>query len=134
MVCTSRRLLQAKQVAGRFTATSHGRDNRDWELRLLPRPLYRYELSKTNQSDTLDGVVFGLVQGTDLEIVLLLEAVKGQTPSWRWAAARMSDLPLSLRLDGAEVWEVWQVERAKFDDSHAAYFCGTVETHQQPPP
>jgi hypothetical protein len=42
----------------------------------------------------------------------------------------MSDLPLSLQLDGKQVW---QVEKGKFDDSHAAYFCGTVEKHQVPP-
>jgi hypothetical protein len=117
-------------LAGKFSATSQGRDDRDWVLRLLPRPLYRYELPMNNKSDVLDGVVFGLVQGTDLEIVLLLEAVDGKTPSWRWAAARMSDLHLSLQLDGKQVWEV---EKAKFDDSHAAYFCGTVEKHQGPP-
>jgi hypothetical protein len=126
----ARRLLQAKRLAGKFSATSQGRDDRDWVLRLLPRPLYRYELPMNNKSDVLDGVVFGLVQGTDLEIVLLLEAVDGKTPSWRWAAARMSDLHLSLQLDRKQVWEV---EKAKFDDSHAAYFCGTVEKHQGPP-
>ena len=125
-----RRILQAKQLAGKFSATSQGRDDRAWELRLLPRPLYRYELPKNNKSDALDGVVFGWVQGTDLEIVLLLEAVNDKPPSWRWAAARMSDLPLSLKLGGKQVWGV---EKAKFDDSHAAYFCGTVETHQGPP-
>lgn len=125
-----RRLQQLKRLAGKFAATSHGRDDRDWELRLLPRPLYRYELPKENKSDVLDGVVFGLVQGTDLEIVLLLEAVSGKTPSWRWAAARMSDLPLSLTLGGKEVWSV---EKARFDDSHAAYFCGTVEYFKEPP-
>jgi hypothetical protein len=125
-----RRLQQFKRLAGKFAATSAGRDNRDWELRLLPRPLYRYELPKENKSDVLDGVLFGLVQGTDLEIVLLLEAVGGKTPSWRWAAARMSDLPLSLKLGGKEVWSV---EKAMFDDARAAYFCGTVEYFKEPP-
>lgn len=125
-----RRLLQAKRLAGKFAATSQGRDDRQWELRLLPRPLYRYELPKDNKSDVLDGIVFGLVQGTDLEIVLMLEAVSGKTLSWRWAAARMSDLPLSLKLGDKEVWSA---EKAKFDDSRGAYFCGTVERYQEPP-
>ena len=109
----------------------HGRDDRDWELRLLPRPLYRYELPKQSKPAVLDGVVFGLVQGTDLEIVLLLEAVRGtKVNTWRWAAARMSDLPLALKLDGKEVW---QVEKAEFDKSRAAYFAGTVERFKEPP-
>lgn len=127
---SAQRLLQAKQLAGKFSATSQGRDDRDWELRLLPRPLYRYELPKNDKSGVLDGVVFGFVQGTDLEIVLLVEAVDSKPASWRWAAARMSDLPLSLKLG---VKQVWQVEKAKFDESNAAYFCGTVQTHQEPP-
>lgn len=125
-----RRLQQFKKLAGKFSASSHGRDDRDWELRLLPRPLYRYETPADDKSEVLDGVLFGLVQGTDLEIVLLLEAVRGKTPSWRWSAARMSDLPLSLKLGGKEVW---QVDKAEFDNSRAAYFCGSVAHFDEPP-
>ncbi len=127
-----RRLLQMKKLARRFTATSHGRDDRDWELRLLPRPLYRYELDPADRkAEMLDGVLFGIVQGTDLEIVLVMEAVRSaKANSWRWAAARMSDLPLSLKLDGKEVW---QVDKAQFDKSKAAYFAATVERYKEPP-
>jgi hypothetical protein len=35
--------------------------------------------------------------------------------------------------DGLGGKQVWQVEKAKFDDSHTAYFCGTVERHREPP-
>jgi hypothetical protein len=126
-----KRLLQLKQIARKFTASSHGRDDRDWELRTLPRPLYRNELPKDNKSEVIDGALFGLVQGTDLEIVLLLEAVQeGKAKSWRWAAARMSDLPLSLKLSGKEVWHV---DKANFDNAEAAYFCSTVERYDGPP-
>src|SRR6185436_15420257 len=38
-----KRLLQLKKLSRRFTAVSQGKDDREWELRLLPRPLYRYE-------------------------------------------------------------------------------------------
>jgi hypothetical protein len=123
-----KRLLQLKKLARRFTATSQGRDEREWELRLLPRPLYRYELPKDGKSEVVDGLLLGLVQGTDLEIVLVLEATRGKTP-WRWAAARMSDLPLTLSLDGKLVW---QVQKARFDDARAAYFAGTVEYFKEP--
>ena len=126
-----RRLQQMKQLAREFTATSKGKDDRDWELRLLPRPLYRYELTGEEKSAVLDGVLFGFVQGTDLEIVLMLEAVRTDKGNvWRWSAARMSDLPLTLhRADTA----VWQVDKATFDQANAAYFCGTVKYYTEPP-
>jgi hypothetical protein len=126
-----RRLTQFKELARSFTAVSRGKDDRETELRLLPRPLYRYQLPRDDKSELIDGVVFGLVQGTDLEIVLQLEAVHEPSgPGWRWSAARMSDLPLTLKLDDKEVW---QVEQARFDESQAAYFCGTVERYKEPP-
>jgi hypothetical protein len=126
-----RRLQQMKLLAREFAATSHGKDDRDWELRLLPRPLYRYELTGDQKSTVLDGVLFGFVQGTDLEIVLMLEAVRTEKGNvWRWSAARMSDLPLALSRGDAAVW---QVEKATFDQANAAYFCGTVKYYSEPP-
>ena len=131
-----RRLQQMKQLAREFTATSQGKDDRDWELRLLPRPLYRYEVERfelhvETKPTVLDGVLFGFVQGTDLEIVLMLEAVKTDKGNlWRWSAARMSDLPLTLSRGDAAVW---QVDKASFDQANAAYFCGTVKYYTEPP-
>lgn len=156
-----KRLSQLKRLARQFTATSRDKEGKEWELRLLPRPIYRYgevgnrdqgpgtgkekdEASTSNpQSEIhdpkspLDGAVLGFVQGTDLEVVLVIEAYETEAPksgkkeaAWRYALARMSDLPLSVSLNGKEVW---QVDRAAFDQSNSAYFCGTVERHSKPP-
>ena len=43
------------------------------ELRLLPQPVYRYE---SEDPEVQDGGVFAFVQGTDPEVLLLLEAVR----------------------------------------------------------
>ena len=57
-----------------------------WELRLLPKPLYRYE---STDPEVLDGAVFALVSsaGTDPEIILLIEARKTpEGPRWVFGA------------------------------------------------
>src|SRR5262249_26872446 len=67
------RLRQMKAIAERFKATMTGwqGDNTDREeLRLLPRPLFRYDLTNAKDADPnlLDGALFAYVQGTDPEV------------------------------------------------------------------
>ena len=125
-----RRLLQMKNLARSFAATSHGKDERDWELRLLARPLYRYDINAADESPIVDGALFGFVQGTDLEIVLAIEAQRDSAGlKWRFACARMSDLPLQVKRDDITVWKVGQ---ANFDRSGDPYYCGTVEYRKEP--
>ena len=74
------RLRQMKSIAGRFKAVMtgwQGDDTDQEELRLLPRPLYRYDLKNAKDPDPnlLDGALFAYVQGTDPEVVLILEAI-----------------------------------------------------------
>ncbi len=83
-------------------------DNSDREeLRLLPRPLYRYDLKDSQAANpTLqDGALFGFVMGTDPEVVLLLEAVSRDGRSvWQYAFARATSGGLEAKLDGKVVW------------------------------
>ncbi|MBC8354336.1 MAG: hypothetical protein H8E66_20265 [Planctomycetes bacterium] len=102
---TSRqRLLQMKLLAKRFEAKVT--DSSDAEVyRLLPTPIYRYELPADSskkkyvgESTVLDGSVFAFVHGTDPETLLLIEARSTKT-GFRWqfaAAARGVALDLSL--------------------------------------
>ncbi|OWK38878.1 hypothetical protein FRUB_06383 [Fimbriiglobus ruber] len=126
-----RRLLQLKQLSRTFDAKSIDAQMKDTELRLLPRPVYRYEPEAVTPSDVFDGAIFGFVQGTDLEVVLMLEAV--HTPAgdvWRCATARMSDLALVVRRGGKPFWEVGKSE---VDKPAGAYYCTTVEELAKPP-
>jgi hypothetical protein len=99
------RLRQMKTLAERFSGILLGWkvDNSDREeLRLLPRPLYRYE---TKGGEVLDGAVFAFAMGTDPEILLLIEAVKVEDqPRWQFAFARRTSGELEGRLDGKAVW------------------------------
>ena len=104
------RLRQMKSLAERFQATMTGwkGDNSDREeLRLLPRPLYRYDLkdSKVDHPDLEDGALMGFVMGTDPEVVLVLEAVSRNRRSvWQYAFARATSGGLEAKLDGRVVW------------------------------
>lgn len=100
------RLRQMKSLADRFSGVLLGWkvDNSDREeLRLLPRPLYRYETDAVDA--TLDGAVFAFTMGTDPEILLLLEATKAEDRFvWEYAFARRTSGELEGRLDGKAVW------------------------------
>jgi hypothetical protein len=107
---TTERLRQMKTIAGRFKATMTGwaADNSDREsLRLLPRPLYRYDLAAAKEPDPnlLDGGLFAYVQGTDPEVILVLEAVgPADKPEWQYAFARATSGGLEVKLGDDVVW------------------------------
>jgi hypothetical protein len=100
------RLRQMKSAARRFAATMTGwrsDDSDREELRLLPTPLYRYEVK---EGELLDGAAFFFVQGTDPECLLLLEILRDEAkPRWRYAFGRLTSGSLEGRLDGQPVWE-----------------------------
>lgn len=104
------RLRQMKSLAERFKATMTGWQGDDAdreELRLLPRPLYRYELAKAEQRDPnlLDGALFAYVQGTDPEVVLLLEAIgTAEKSAWQYAFVRATSGGLEVRLGREVIW------------------------------
>jgi hypothetical protein len=100
-----RRLAQMRTLTRDFSASTQDRNDRLWELRLLPQPLYRYESTDPN---VLDGALFTFVTsaGTDPEALLVIEARKpspNDRPIWHYALARFTDLQLSVRYKGSEV-------------------------------
>ena len=99
------RLRQMKTLATLFSSTMLGwradKSDRE-ELRMLPQPLYRYE---SKRSDVLDGAVFGFVQGTDPESLLLLEAFREANRfEWQFAFARRTSGELEGRHKSKIVW------------------------------
>ncbi len=101
----SGRLRQIKTVSREFSATATDPKRGPWQLRLLPRPLYRYE---STSAEVVDGVLFTYVTsaGTDPEVMLLIEARKTDDgPRWLFAVARFSDMELHVRHKDKEVWK-----------------------------
>jgi hypothetical protein len=103
----AQRLRQMKSLAGQFQSTMLGwkADDTDREeLRLLPRPLYRYE---PRDESLIDGAVFAFVMGTDPESLLLIEAVHdNDTSRWQYAFARRTSGELEGRYREQVVWRV----------------------------
>jgi hypothetical protein len=100
----ARRARQMVSLAREFTA--HTVDDQDvrWQLRLLSRPLYRYE---SPGSDLIEGAIFAFISdaGTDPEIILVLEAVKDKDKVvWHYRTVRLSISSLYVQYKGKEVW------------------------------
>jgi hypothetical protein len=106
------RLRQMKALAERFSATLIGwkaSEAGPEQLRLLPKPLYRYELAGSTPAhpDLVDGALLAFVQGTDPEVLLLLEAVLVDgRPRWQYAFSRSTSGSLEARLGKTVVWQV----------------------------
>jgi hypothetical protein len=98
------RLREMKEIAARFKATIiKPRNNRE-EMRLFPRPVFRYE---TPTGNLLDGAAFGLTSnGTNPDAILVLELheSKGSAAEWKFGIAGMTAGELSVKLDDKEVW------------------------------
>jgi hypothetical protein len=123
------RLREMRKLAARFQATTVDREGRTLELRLLPRPVFRYAVPAGGQA--IDGGLFALVQGTDTELILWLEAARtAEGPRWHYAFARMTDLETRVSLGDAEVF---RVSRTDFDRPAETYFNTTVEFYSKPP-
>ena len=80
------RLRQMQAVVREFSANTIDDKGSTWPLRPLVKPLYRYEGKH-------DGALFALVQGTDPEAFIVLEARgEGKDAHWEYAVARFTDL------------------------------------------
>jgi hypothetical protein len=96
------RAKQMRDLARRFNCRvlAQGKEN----LRLLTQPLYVWD---RNGDKLPDLALFAFVQGTDPEIILLLETADGaKGQEWRYVLTRRSGVALEADLDGKKVWSV----------------------------
>jgi hypothetical protein len=110
------RLLQMKKLAAEFTGHEIDDNKKQWDLRLLPTPLYRYPAARTG---VIDGALFTLVSnaGTDPEVLLLIEAKETDNKtSWEYACARFSDRDLYVKRNDKEIWTSVRSETNAFNN------------------
>jgi hypothetical protein len=96
------RLTQMRQLLRDFSA--HMEANGEWELRLLPQPLMRYQ---PKDGPIVDGALFTFVwtKGTDPELILLMECRRTKKGmAWEYAPVRFSNRELWLKHHEQEVW------------------------------
>ncbi len=106
----AKRLRQMRTLVREFTAQAMGVDllaDVDKQLRLLSRPIYRYQ---STDPKVLDGALFAFVRGTDPELLLLIEARRTKRRhTWQFALARMNSLQFRVLHKDHEVWSVPQI-------------------------
>ncbi|MBW3599713.1 MAG: hypothetical protein KY475_20885 [Planctomycetes bacterium] len=120
---------QMRELARRFTAVEYiGPARERIQLRLQPRPILEYE----NAAGVLDGTLFVLSNGTNPELLLMLEAAQptGDAAEWRYGVARISTAELELSLDGAEVWSAPHLATPRTQTSYT-YFSTTADRAAQ---
>ena len=101
----SLRLSQMRRLASRFAARLTFDNQADRLLRMQSTPVFRYP-PKELESNVIDGAAFSFVQGTDPEVLLLIEATTdgGSEPKWRYMLARMTIVRSIVSLDKQDVW------------------------------
>jgi len=97
------RLLQIKQLQQRFTAHEKASIEGRIELRPLAKPLHRYQDA---EAGIIDGAIVSFVNGTNPEVLLVLEARKPSqgAAEWQFGLVQMTGEAVFAELDGNENW------------------------------
>ncbi len=98
------RLIQMREIARRFAAElQEPNANKDvHQMRLLTRPLYRYD---DGLADAVDGAVFGFTgTGTNPDVLLLFDLSKDG--GWQFGIAGMTAAGATVRLKENVVWQI----------------------------
>jgi hypothetical protein len=98
------RLRQMRDLLKRFSAREFWDvTSQHYALRLLAHPIDRYADA---DAGLVDGAIFMFANGTNPEVLLLIEARRqGNGPmSWSYAAAPLTTAAPTLRLDRTDVW------------------------------
>lgn len=110
------RKRQIKQLPQSFSA-SEGHRGQEYQLRLMPRPLYEYE---DRQQGVLEGAVFAWAHGTNVEILMFIEArvIDGNPPRWFAGFSRLSSSSLEVTYDSEVFWRGPQMQRPRPEDAY----------------
>jgi hypothetical protein len=102
------RLIKMRQLTDQFTGEMTDWTGNSYRLRLMPKPLFRYE---STDPQVLDGALFSLTYTTDPEVLVIVEARKSDDGyRWMYGFGRMNvgDLKVFHRDK-----EIWNAERLK---------------------
>jgi hypothetical protein len=98
-----RQSLQIRRLSREFQAHTEGANRGRWELRLLPKPLHDYAVEEGEATKV--GAVLAMCQGTDPELLLVIEArPTDRGVRWHYACGAFTDLGLVVQFRGAKVW------------------------------
>lgn len=102
------RLIAMRKLAERFTGNLVDWDRQSYRLRLMPKPLYRYE---STDPELLDGAIFSLTYTTDPEVLVLVEARKtAQGFRWMYGFGRMNVGDVTVYENDKMIWSAPRLE------------------------
>ena len=120
------RTRQFREISSRFGGFESFRKDaaaklERYELRLVPRPIYRYADAGEG---LIDGALFLLTYGTNPEVVLVIELVREgeEKPAWKFAFTRISYAELHIQLDDKEIWTQPHLQGTKSSDAFWLFF------------
>jgi hypothetical protein len=117
-----RRLLQMKELARGFEVKESYQGDVS-VLRLLPRPIDRYE---DRERGIDDGAMFAFTYGTNPELVLLLEC---HNEGWQFAVARLSWAELNVERGGARQQFFAEIMAVGQDEAYTSNSVTTLLRH-----
>lgn len=131
------RLVQLRRMANDFRAqlvdTRANDAGVQRALRRLTQPVFRYPAS-TADTDYLDGAMFAFVEGTDPELLLLIEAIPSPSSAiWQFGIARMNRDQIQVLRGEKVVWEADYLADPN-DQTDAAYSTFSAENPLRPIP
>ena len=97
------RLTQMKQLHRRFTAHEKASIEGRIELRPLAKPLHQYQDA---DAGLIDGAILSFVNGTNPEVLLVLEArqMDDGGAEWQFGLVQLTGEAVFAELDGNEIW------------------------------
>jgi hypothetical protein len=112
-----RRLAQMKSLFRAFAAHESAVIEGRIELRHLASPLFRYA---DGDAGILDGAIFAFANGTNPEVLAVIEAhaAKDSPPRWRCSFAQMTGGAVAVELDGKEIWQRTEAEPPATRDNY----------------
>lgn len=125
------RQRQMKAIANSFAAEILQKDDPTSfrKLRLLTQPLHKYD---GEHDDVLSGAVYAFVDGTDPELLLLIECIGGNRSTIRVAPARQNHRRLLLQRKSTPVWDAPQIAppfpNPNISDPNGVYYNTTWKT------
>jgi len=97
-----------RKLAAEFAVDMTEWSGEEYRLRLMTKPLYRYEPS---DSQVLDGALFAFTYTTDPELLVMIEARKTDDKfRWMYGFARMNVGKLAVSHRGREIWRAEALE------------------------
>lgn len=114
----AKRMSQMKSLARQFTLSEQYL-NENFELRLLPSPVYRYQ---DEAVALIDGALFNFAHGTNPEVLAVIECRKEASgPAWSYGFLPLAGAGVTAKLDGKTVWEKEPTRESKAQDLYSTW-------------